>query len=366
MAIRRHVYPGGNTRFGFFSFYDQVVGPDVTQKIILKGGPGVGKSSFMQKIADHFSGLGVDIEEHGCSSDPASLDAVVIGKQQFCLLDGTSPHVVDPVYPGAVDEILNLGDYWDQAMLKAHRKEIMHLTQEIAKCFLRAYGRLRECCMAYDELKHYYAENRISRSLKRNLQALTADFLAGSVSDYRALRHLFAGALTPGGLITRLETLIDQETAIFAVKGSPGSGVQDLFSHTKNLMEQGGIYGEIFHNPVDPDDIDYILVPSSNSLLIHIEPALLPYREIIKGRKLKRQLDFDQLLDHEGVANRSKLVFAATHRYHQGISEAVQILQTAKKWHDELEAYYVPAMDFAAVDTRRQQIVAAWQEQLGL
>lgn len=366
MTIRRHVYPGGNTRFGFFSFYDQMVGPDVTQKIILKGGPGVGKSSFMQKVADDFARLGVDIEEHGCSSDPGSLDGVVIGKQQFCLLDGTSPHVVDPLYPGAVDEILNLGDYWNQDMLKSHRKEIMHLTQEISKCFLQAYGRLRECCIAYDELKYYYGENRISKSLNRNLQALTADFLAGSVSDYRALRHLFAGALTPGGLITKLDSLINQETAVFVVKGSPGSGVQDLFTHTKNLMEQGGIYGEIFHNPIDPNDIDYILVPSSNAILIHVEPALLPYKEILKGRKLKRQLDFDQLLDDEGVSKRSKLIFSATHRYSQGISEAVQILQTAKKLHDELEAYYVPAMDFAAIETRRQQIVASWQEQLGL
>lgn len=366
MAIRRYVYPGGNTRFGFYSFYDQIVGPEVAQKIILKGGPGVGKSSFMKKVGDHFSRLGVDVEEHGCSSDPSSLDGIVIGKQQFCLLDGTSPHVVDPVYPGAVDEILNLGDYWHQDMIKPHRQEIVQLTREISRCFMRAYSRLKECGVAYDELEDYYGENRVSKSLNRNLQALTADFLAGSVSEYRPLRHLFAGALTPGGLITKLETLIDNHTAIFAVKGSPGAGVQDLFAHTRNLMEQGGIYGEVFHNPVDPHDIDYILVPSSNALLIDIGSGLLPYKEILKGLKLKRQLDFDQLLDNEGVSARAKLIFAAVHRYNQGITDAVQILQTAKKWHDELEHYYVPAMDFAAIETRRQQIAASWQNQLGL
>ena len=51
-----------------FSFYDQVVGPDVTRKSSSRA-PRGGQIEFHAKIADHFSGLGVDIEEHGCS-DP--------------------------------------------------------------------------------------------------------------------------------------------------------------------------------------------------------------------------------------------------------------------------------------------------------
>jgi hypothetical protein len=364
MALRRFVYPGGNTRFGFYSFYEHMVGAEVEQKIILKGGPGVGKSSLIKKVGEYFAGLGVDIEEHGCSSDPDSLDGIVIGRQQFCLVDGTSPHIVDPVYPGAVDQIVNLGDYWNQELIKAHRREIVNLTNDISKCFARAYGRLKECALVGDELKRHFGENRVAKSLNRNVQGITADFLAGTVTDYRPLRHLFAGALTPGGMKTRLDTLVNEQTAVFAVKSSPGAGVQDLFTHTRRLMEQGGIYGEIFHNPVDPDDIDYILVPSSNALLIDVTSSLLPYKDILKGMKMKRLLDLDQLLDHEGVSARAKLIFSASQRYDQGIAEVVEILQTAKIWHDELETYYIPAMDFDAVEACRQQIVKDWQAQL--
>ncbi len=364
MAAHRYVYPGGNTRFGFYSFYDHMVGAEVEQKIILKGGPGVGKSVFMKKVGEDFARLGVDIEEHGCSSDPDSLDGIVVGKGQFCLVDGTRPHIVDPVYPGAVDQILNLGDYWDQTLIKSHRREIVSLTNEISRCFMRAYGRLKECGVASDELKRYFGENRVNRSLYRNVQGLTADFLAGALSEYRPLRHLFAGALTPGGPKTRLTSLINEQTAVFAVKSSPGAGIQELFAHTRRLMEQGGIYAEVFHNPIDPEDIDYILVPSNNSLLIDIGSRLLPYKDLLKGRKLKRQLDLDQLLDNDGVSTRAKLIFSATQRCDQGIADAVEILQTAKKWHDDLESYYVPAMDFDAVEEQRRQLVAAWQEQL--
>ena len=36
--------------------------------------------------------------------NPSSLDAILIQKLGVVLLDGTSPHVVDPKDPGAIDE----------------------------------------------------------------------------------------------------------------------------------------------------------------------------------------------------------------------------------------------------------------------
>ena len=49
------------------------------------------------------------------------------------MLDGTSPHVVDPLTPGAVDEILNLGDALDKDILVKNKKEIINLNKEIGK-----------------------------------------------------------------------------------------------------------------------------------------------------------------------------------------------------------------------------------------
>ena len=51
MAIERHIYPGGNTPKGFFSYYSYILGQREANKIVcIKGGPGVGKSSFIRKI----------------------------------------------------------------------------------------------------------------------------------------------------------------------------------------------------------------------------------------------------------------------------------------------------------------------------
>ena len=108
----RHIYPGGNTPEGFFSYYSYIMGQQEANRIIcLKGGPGVGKSTFMRKIGEHFVEKGEDVDFLWCSSDPGSLDGIVLKKRRIAMIDATSPHIVDPVNPGAVDSIVHLGEF---------------------------------------------------------------------------------------------------------------------------------------------------------------------------------------------------------------------------------------------------------------
>ena len=59
----RKMFPGGNTTRGFYSFFDHIIEPDANRLFILKGGPGVGKSTFMKKIGKEMLGRGYRIEE---------------------------------------------------------------------------------------------------------------------------------------------------------------------------------------------------------------------------------------------------------------------------------------------------------------
>ena len=46
----RHLFPGGNTSKGFYSFYRYVLSQDDAKRILcIKGGPGTGKSQLMKK-----------------------------------------------------------------------------------------------------------------------------------------------------------------------------------------------------------------------------------------------------------------------------------------------------------------------------
>ena len=118
---------------------------------IIKGGPGTGKSSFMRRISRSAKERGERVEYYFCSSDPSSLDGIVMHTEKGLvgIVDGTAPHVREPKYPGAYDEIIDLGAFWNKELLIKQKNEIVALGDrksaeyKNAYTFLRSVGNLR-------------------------------------------------------------------------------------------------------------------------------------------------------------------------------------------------------------------------------
>lgn len=84
---------GANSPTGFVSQFSKVYNlTDGWRVYIIKGGPGTGKSSLMKKIAAAAQNIGLSTQLCYCSSDPKSLDAVIIPERLFMIADGTAPH----------------------------------------------------------------------------------------------------------------------------------------------------------------------------------------------------------------------------------------------------------------------------------
>ena len=89
-----HYFLGANGAAGFQSLYESFVDPAQNHDIlVLKGGPGAGKSSFMKYIGKKAEEAGEDVEYIWCSGDPDSLDAVRLPRVGVIAVDGTAPHV---------------------------------------------------------------------------------------------------------------------------------------------------------------------------------------------------------------------------------------------------------------------------------
>ena len=83
---------GANTAQGFTSRFDQLHPSGRIRKcVILKGGAGCGKSTFLKKLRKAAEELGADTESYPCSSDPASLDGLFIPALGLAFVDGTAP-----------------------------------------------------------------------------------------------------------------------------------------------------------------------------------------------------------------------------------------------------------------------------------
>lgn len=350
------MFPGGNTCYGFYSFYDYIVPHNARKKIVLKGGPGVGKSTFMKALAEDLNQQNQKLEYHWCSADNESLDAVVFGDQEICILDGTDPHKVDPRYPGAVDEIINLGDYWYEEKIQVNKEHIIRLTNSKSLCFSRAYIRLKECKMALNELKSYYEECTDINAVHRNVLELAEFLLQNSQTSYIQPRHLFGAAITPNGIVTKVNSLIDKDFRICAIKGSPGIGSKRLFKYTQELIELTGVYAEFFHNPFDPEDIDIIVVPHSKTAVIDISTLIVDYEKHLNGINYKRYLDFNNFIKTPIIKKYTNNIAKAESRFRSGLNEAIEFINQAKKYHDDLEAYYIPAMNFDSISILRKEL----------
>src|SRR5690554_6073786 len=105
MARIKRMFLGSNSSLGFFSRFDEIFSKDLDRYFIIKGGPGTGKSVFMKKIGQAAQKLSLDIEYYHCSSDNNSLDGMFISSINLAFVDGTAPHIIEPQYPGLIDDV---------------------------------------------------------------------------------------------------------------------------------------------------------------------------------------------------------------------------------------------------------------------
>ena len=129
---KRRYFPGANTGRGFIGHFEGIVPPwsEPHYTYVLKGGPGVGKSTLMKKCAAIARANGFTVEEFRCASDPESFDAVRIPQRRLVLLDGTAPHTIDPAMPGIDGETLDLGRFLHKEVFKRRREELFVLAEE--------------------------------------------------------------------------------------------------------------------------------------------------------------------------------------------------------------------------------------------
>lgn len=93
MAQVTNFFVGANSGEGFRNLFSEMVDlADTYDFLVLKGGPGVGKNTFMREIGRCAEEAGLAVEYLWCSGDPDSLDGVVIPELRSAVADGTSPH----------------------------------------------------------------------------------------------------------------------------------------------------------------------------------------------------------------------------------------------------------------------------------
>ena len=352
-TIAKKIFPGAVTSKGFYSYYDYIIEPGALHIFVIKGGPGVGKSTFMKKIAENISKIGYDIEYHCCSSDNDSIDGLVIPALGIALLDGTAPHIVDPKNPGAVDEIINLGEYWNENIIQKAKPEIMRCNYQVGRYFQAAYYALLEAKIAMDEWEFYVKDHQNWHAINQMTLSVENDLFNSCNAGQGVERHLFAWAHTPQGKTQHIDTLLQDISTLYLLKGQPGTGKSTFLNRIAERAITYGLKTEYFHSTLDPAKLDLIILPDLQKAMCVVSE---PYEYIPQLNCNQITLDFDQSVNMAGLANFSSDIEDCCERVNKNIQRAIKNSSRAKATHDLMETYYVAAMDFQAIERKRQEI----------
>ena len=342
---------GANSPRGFYSLYDQLIPiEDACSVYILKGGPGCGKSTLMNRVARVAEEANLPVEYILCSGDPDSLDAIVLPTLKIALVDGTAPHVIEPKYPGVIERYVNLGCCYDTAALSSLRGEIMGCMTGYKDCYLRAY----RCLDAATQIASDMRATLLTPALEEKMQKRAAGILSREVRRQKGrapgrVTQRFLSAVTHKGEMTLFETALTQCSRIYELSDSYG------LSHTMLSYLLAGITAAGYDviacpSPMAPERLEHLLVPQLGLAFLSSTAATIPghpYRRI----RLDAMVGTELLRRSRPRLRFSKKVSAAL------VEEAVSSLAQAKEMHDALEALYNPHVDFNRVDAMAREII---------
>jgi len=344
----RKIFPGANTSNGFYSYFDYIIPKHVNRIFCLKGGPGVGKSSLMKKVARDFSERGYDVEVFPCSSDPSSLDAVVVKKLKIVLLDATAPHVVDPKIPGAIDEIVNFGDFWNVDNLEKNKEEVVECNKEIGECFQRAFKYLKAAEPIFYDIESKNMDMMDFGKLNKFTDEFMEEIFKGieNKDELSDPRHLFGTAITLIGHIDYSDSLLQDAKKVYYLDGKIGYGKTTFLKRIYDKAILKGLKVEVFHYPLIPEKIESIMIID---LGIAITTSSL--------FKDKDAINLGKFIDKEKIDNHKEELEVDEKILDELINYAISNLKKAKSNHDVIESYYIPNMDFDKVNQLKEELI---------
>ncbi|WHH59200.1 ATPase [Petroclostridium sp. X23] len=297
----------------------------------------------MKNIGTQMVDRGYDVEFMHCSSDNNSLDGIVIKDIKVALLDGTAPHVVDPKNPGAVDEILHLGDYWNENGIRENKEKILELNANVGKLFARAYKYIAAAKSIYDDIVviNKEAVNAAGVNLEAD-KIITDEFGDIPVSDRVGnIRKLFGSAITPNGFYNYLESVVGINDNIYVIKGAHGTGTGALLSKVADAAIQRGFDVEAYYCPMEPDTkVEHVVIPALSLAFTTSNK----YHEMAED--VGTVVDLDGYVNNNILSKYEDTLAYDVETFDMLLTKAIDTIKEAKQAHDLMETYYIPNMRF--------------------
>ena len=337
---------GANTPGGFYSLFSELYDPEEGWRlVIVKGGPGTGKSSLMKRLAAAAEQRGFVCERIYCSSDPDSLDGVIIPRLKLSVADGTAPHVLEPRYPGVSETILDLGRFRDDAALRREADEIIALTKANAQAHRECAGFLKAAGSVENEISLLVAETLEPAKLKRFSYRLAEKVCSAVSSGGGKISRRFLSAPTPQGITVFYQSFFDLCERVIVLEDAFGVAAAKILSVLAETACHAGQDVIVCPCPMRPETrTEHLLLPSLG-LGVCTSNRWHPFPQAAE-----KKVNCVRFCREEALRRRKNRLHFNEKAERELLDAALQKQREAKRLHDELERRYIRAMDFDALN----------------
>lgn len=345
---------GANAPGGFVSAFGKAYDPtDGWRVFIIKGGPGTGKSTLMKRAAEALKAKDDHVFLSPCTGDPWSLDAVTAETCKVMLLDGTAPHVVEPRYPGACESLVDLGSCWDGEKLLQNRlgvvkasRENKQLHERASRYITAAGSLLNDSCRIAAECTDLEKAARFGAGLARRM-------IPSAGKNRRPGRETvrFLSGITPKGLIYFKDTLSLYCDQLVVLSDDYGASANAILETVRLAALEAGWDIIVCPCPFAPEErVDHILIPA-------LGLGFCTENRYLKLDRDDRRIHARRFTDLAALRRRKQRLTFNRRAARELLQGAAELLAEAKAAHDELEKFYIDAMDFDKVNAMAQKVL---------
>ena len=328
-----------NTGQGFKTFFREIFDP-LERVYVIKGGSGTGKSRLMRELCEKAEMLGYTTEAILCSSDPTSLDGVIIKELGVGIVDGTAPHVHEPTLIGARESIVDLSAFLDHPYLKTKREEISALLEAKSFRYRRVYDYLKVISVYDEAVKELY----LRCADKEKLSRIAARYLSGAKRSAKYVKNVrIRSAACENDVV--LDTYARIAGGRVAVSECAGLG-NVFLSELINQSDRLGLSATVSYSPYFPTLPDAVYYPDTDTSFYigsetDFEESHLNIKRVLSDKHLRA----------------FKPEIRAIKRLRGAALEQMRYdVRTVRRLHTELEKIYMSAMCFTEKECLTQRL----------
>ena len=359
MPALNELYPtyflAANAPSGFLHFYDTLYDAERGDRVyLLRGGPGSGEihPNGVLCLESGFGGAADGAVPLPCRSGFVGC-RLVPKNWGLELLMATSPHFIEPKFPGLCEMEIELGRAWNTEALHDKRKSILALCRQEAllrarvKRYMEAVGTLmddsyRIDCKCSDHEKAFKLAKRLSMGY---------DDISRSRGRNGSETIRFLSAVTSKGIVFLDQTVTMQCDQIYVLEDDLGAASGMVLSALKESMLQKGYDCILCPSPLAPSrKIDHLLFPSL-SLAVCTSSSLIPVpcatERRIHARRFRLTDEIAQYKQHLRFNRRA---------VEELLKDTVLLLREANKLHGKVEEIYRQCTDYSVVDDEGKRI----------